>query len=239
MNSPDPNILWSETVPPGANWSKVLRRGTTLRLRDLDGRANVSALFYNFELLVERYNMPDTLKAQQVAFLTQGCALYSDMGRILVSIPRDTRGWHDTICGVASADSINAKYGEKNYQTARNDCYKNGRDGFLVELGKYGLDERAIVANVNFFSKVIVSLDGSLQFVPTGRAGDEVDLRSEMNTLVVLNACPHPLDPSPTYNPGAVEAIILKSEPMKPDDIVRNFRPENERGYVNTERYFL
>ena len=31
------------------------------------GGANVGAMFYNAELPVERYNMPDTLKAQHIA----------------------------------------------------------------------------------------------------------------------------------------------------------------------------
>ena len=53
-----------------------MRRGVTLRLTDLEGGANFSALFYNFEEKTERYNMPDTLKAQHTAFLTRGhCVL--------------------------------------------------------------------------------------------------------------------------------------------------------------------
>ncbi len=43
-------------------WSGVIKRGRTLRLTDLEGGANVGVLLYNADLLVERYNMPDTLK---------------------------------------------------------------------------------------------------------------------------------------------------------------------------------
>ena len=86
------SILWEETVQPGASWSHVLKRGTILRITDLEGGANVGALFYNFECPVERYNMPDTLKAQHIARLTAGFVLYSDMGRVLCSMVGDTRG---------------------------------------------------------------------------------------------------------------------------------------------------
>jgi len=72
-------ILWEETIQRGATWSHVLKRGTSLRITDLEGGANVGALFYNFECPVERYNMPDTLKAQHIARLTEGFVLYSDM----------------------------------------------------------------------------------------------------------------------------------------------------------------
>ncbi len=60
------------TCTSGAHWSGVARRGTTLRLTDLEGGANVAALFYNYEEKLERYNMADTLKAQHTAFLTKG-----------------------------------------------------------------------------------------------------------------------------------------------------------------------
>src|SRR4030095_8915631 len=102
-------ILWEETVQPGATWSHVLKRGTALRLTDIEGGANAGALFYNFECPVERFNMPDTLKAQHIARLTAGFVLYSDMGRVLCSITEDTVGWHDTITGHGTARHARAK----------------------------------------------------------------------------------------------------------------------------------
>jgi uncharacterized protein YcgI (DUF1989 family) len=52
------SLLWEETIPGGTTWSHVLKRGTSLRIVDLEGGANVAAIFYNFECPVERYNMP-------------------------------------------------------------------------------------------------------------------------------------------------------------------------------------
>nr|WP_050785587.1 urea amidolyase associated protein UAAP1 [Pedosphaera parvula] len=237
---PAGTVRFSEVVPGGAGWSHVLKRGTTLRLVDLEGGANVSALFYNADQTTERYNMADTLKAQHVGFLKKGCALYSDMGRILVSVTDDTSGWHDTICGCSNADLVQSKYGVARYQEHRNQFHRNGRDCFLIELGKHGLDRRDLVANVNFFSKVVVENDGSTVF-DTGHAkvGAFVDLRAEMNTLVVLNTCVHPLAPAGKYEPKPVELIVRTSPPPGADDLVRKFRPENERGFLITERYFL
>src|SRR5262244_3241112 len=138
----DTPILWEETVPGGASWSHVLKRGTALRLTDVEGGANAGAMFYNFECPVERYNMPDTLKAQHIARLTSGDVLYSDMGRILCSITADTVGWHDPLSGCANAALVTAKYGVARYQGHRNDYYKNAYDGFVIELAKYGLSAR-------------------------------------------------------------------------------------------------
>ena len=83
-------LILEEPLRGGQMWSRVLRRGQTLRLTDVEGGAAVAALFYNAEDPSERYNMPDTLKAQYTAFLTAGRVLYSDMGRVLVSIIADT-----------------------------------------------------------------------------------------------------------------------------------------------------
>jgi urea carboxylase-associated protein 2 len=236
----DTPILWEETVQPGATWSHVLKRGTALRLTDLEGGANAGALFYNFECPVERYNMPDTLKAQHIARLTEGFVLYSDMGRVLCSITADSVGWHDPIGGCSNAALVKAKYGEARYQECRNSYYKNALDSFLVELGKWGLGPRDLVPNVNFFSRVDVDAEGSMAFHGgNSQAGASVELRAEMNVLVIVNTCPHPLDPNPKYEPKPVGLTISRASAPGPLDPCRLSRAENQRGFTLTERYFL
>lgn len=228
-----------EPLRGGQMWSRVLRRGQTLRLTDVEGGAAVSALLYNADELSERYNMPDTLKAQQIARLTAGFVLYSDMGRVLCSITEDTVGWHDTITGHGTAAHSLAKFGEGNYQKLRNDRIRNTRDNFLVELGKYDLGKRDVVANLNFFVKVVADLQGNLRFVPgNSRPGSYVQLRAELNTLVVLSNTPHPLDPATSYAPKPVALAIRSGEPARLDDACRLSRPENGRGFMLTESYF-
>ena len=233
-------VLWEELVPGGAHWSGVLRRGNSLRITDLHGKANVSMLLYNQEEKTERYNMPDTLKAQHTAFLTQGNVCYSDMGRVLCSVADDSCGWHDTVCGVLDAEGLQRKYGQARYQEHRNGMYRNGLDGFLVELGKWGLGKRDVVANLNLFSKAAADEAGQLHFEISHRQpGQHVDLRFEMNVLVVLSTAQHPFDPSPVYDPKAVRLTAWRSGTAGADDICRLSSLENGRGLINTERYFL
>ena len=237
--SPD-RVLWEEALPGGAHWSGLLRRGNTLRLTDLEGKANVSALFYNHEEKSERYNMPDTLKAQHTAFLTAGCVLYSDMGRILCSIPQDTCGWHDTLCGALDAATMEARYGVARYQEHRNGMHRAGLEGLQVELAKWGLGRRDVVSPANFFSKAVAGDQGKLQFDRAHRRpGQYLDLRFEMNVLVVLSAAPHPFDPSTHYAPGPVHMTAWRSGTAGADDACRLRCAENDRGFINTERFFL
>jgi hypothetical protein len=231
--------LWEETLNPGEHWSGILRRGTSLRVTALQARANVAAMLYNYECLSERYNMADTLKAQHTAYLTAGYVCYSDMGRILCSITADSCGWHDTICGLSDATLVAQKYGATRFQEMRNDFRKNGRDSMLNELGKYGLGRRDLIANINFFSRVPPDETGKLHFdAQHCRAGDHVELRFEMHTLLVLSTCQHPLDPATQYEPRSVQLRAWVSGPAPQQDACRERCSENARGFRNTEMMF-
>lgn len=242
MNQPN-GFLWKENIPGGCHWSGVVRRGTTLRLVNVTGGANAAVLFYNFEEKLERYNMADTLKTQHTFRLTKGHACHSDMGRIFCCISEDTAGWHDTVCGMSDANLIRQKYGVGEYQELRNYMFRSGLDGMLVELGKWGLDMRDVVSNINFFSKVTANPSGELEFHPgSSKAGDYVDLSFEMDTLVALSAAPHPLDPAETYHPGAVNLTAYPTSAGTGD-----FRwgpkectviAENARGLQNSQRFY-
>lgn len=230
-------ILWKQTIPGGCHWSGIIRRGTTLRLTDITGGANAAVLFFNQEEKLERYNMADTLKSQHTFRLTKGHACHSDMGRIFCCITADTSGWNDTVCGLSDDDLIRRKYGEARYQEHRNQMYRSGLNGMLIELGKWGLDIRDVVSNINFFSKVTTDTAGELTFHDGhSKAGDYVDLSFVMNTLVVLSAAPHPLDPKKTYQPGA---ILLEVFNTPPDAIKECLHiSENNRALQNAQNFY-
>ncbi len=237
---PDDIPLFEETLLPGATWSHLLKRSTALRLTDTDGGANVGAIFYNADGPVERLNIPDTLKAQHIARLALNSVLYSDMGHILCSVTQDTLGWHDALCGCLDAAATEAKYGAARYQEHRNDFHRNAHDTFLIELEKYGLGPRDLSPNVNFFSKVTVGNNGAMAYQPNhSPAGSVIELRSEMNVLVILNSCLHPLDLNPNYAPKSVHLAVKRVPPPAADDPCRVSCPENGRGFTLTERYFL
>ncbi len=233
-------MLWDVRVPGGSHWSGLIRRGTTLRLVAQGDDANLAALFYSLDNPCERYNMADTLKAQHTAHLTTGCVAYSDMGRVLFGIVDDSLGWHDPLCGLSDAELLRRRHGESRFQEQRNERRVSGREAMLVELGKYGLGERDLVANINFFSKVVVDDAGRLAWQAGHcKQGDHVDLRFEMDCTVLLYAGPHPLDSRSAWSPADVQLQCHRSTAAAADDACRNRCPENARGYRNTEMYYL
>ena len=237
---PADRLLLEETIPGGSAVSFTVRRHTTLRLTALEAGANVSFLCFNRAEPIDRYNMPDTLKGQHTAKLTTGCMLYSDMARALFSITGDTLGWHDPLGGHDTAAHVEKKWGKKDYQTARNDWHRNSHDHFLIELAKHGLNARDLVPNINFFSKLATSPSGQLTFVPNhSKAGDHLDLRAELDVLVILTTCHHPLDTRPQYSPAPIRLQLYRTDPPSPTDYCRTYRPENERALYNSELFSL
>lgn len=232
-------IYTIELSCPGM-WSRIIGRHKTLRLIDLEGGANAGMLLYHAGERHERYNMPDTLKGQHIFYLRAPYCVHSDMGRLFASITEDTVGWHDTVCGASDAKLVQAKYGEKTFQSARNEFHRNGRECFLIELAKWGLGERDLVPNLNWFSKVVSDDAGRLTFVTgNSKAGDHVDLRFDMDTLVILNTCQHPLDPDPAYHPRRVKLEVFNTPLPRLDDPSFSVRPENARAHRNTEDFYL
>ena len=233
-------LLWEEFLEGFTAWTHVLKRGTALRLTASGTGANVAAIFLNAELPTERLNLPDTLKAQHTAMLTQGHVLFSDMGRVLISITADTAGWHDPLGGCDDAAAVAEKYGALDYQTARNSWHQDPLQAFTNELAKVGLSARDLMMNMNFFSKVQIGKDGSMEFVTgAAAAGTSVELRAEMNTLCILVNCQHSMDPNPAYEQVQVKLEILSQQPAGADDPCRLSSPEASRGFTLTERYFV
>ena len=229
--------LFSELVPGGASWSWRAKRGLGLRLTDLEGGANASVLFHRGDDPLERFNLPDTLKAQFVAYLAAPHVVYSDMGHVLASVVSDDLGWHDVLTGASDAESVLAQYGDGDYQTLRNGRHTNARDHFLVELGKYGLGERDLVPPVNFFTKVAPGSDGRLTFVEDhSKPGSKVALRMEMDVLVTISVTPHPMRPGGRWDPKPVKVEVVRFLPPGADDPSRTACEQNRRGFALTER---
>lgn len=221
-------------------WSMRIPRHRLVRLTALDAGANVSALLYNADQPLDRLNVPDTLKALHTAKLTTGHILMSDMGHALASIVDDTLGWHDPLGGHLTTAAMEKKYGEHTYQEYRNDFYRSAHDNFLVELTKHGLGLRDIVANVNFFSKVVVGDDGTMTWEANhAKEGASVMLRTEMNVLLVLANCPHPMAVAGEYPFRRVQVEVLQGSAPDADDFCRNFRPECARTLNLTQRLFI
>ena len=221
-------ILNRETVPGGWYATALLHRGDRLRLVNMDGTGVAALLAWALHDPSERLNHADTLKIQWSAELRRGRVVFSDMGRVMLSITEDTCGTHDALMGGSTAASTLAQHGPG--------PWRNTRDNFILAALKLGLSRRDIGTCVTLFAPVSVDVAGRFTWRGgTRRPGDFVELRADMDLRIALSTAPHPLAPSASYAPGAIEVIRWRGPPAPADDPCRTASPEAWRGFENTE----
>jgi hypothetical protein len=199
------SVVHDQVVAARASWSHVVRRGEHLRIVDLEGNQAVDCLLYNADDHVERYSAPETIVRQRNIFLTTGTELVSSEGRVMMTIVDDTCGRHDTIAGACSCESNTLRYGH--HTRHQHACVEN----FLAEHLQRGMGKRDMVSNINWFMNVPVEPDGSLGIVDGLSAqGKYVELRADMDTLVVVSNCPQVNNPCNAFNPTPVRMIVTE-----------------------------
>ncbi|MBV8188615.1 MAG: DUF1989 domain-containing protein [Alphaproteobacteria bacterium] len=193
----------SYEVPPERPWSRIVKSGQTVRIVDLEGQQAVDALLYAADDPAERYSAQDTLRAQGSAYVGLGTRLVSNRGRIMGRITADTCGRHDTSAGCCSCESNAVRFGEQvRYQHA---C----RENFLLELSKYGLGKRDIVANLNFFMNVPIDPAGNFTVVDGLSApGNHVDITIDLDVIFVVSNCPQINNPCNGFNPTPIRVLV-------------------------------
>ena len=219
-------MIHREIIPGGWYWTTQLRRGEALRLVNTSGKSCIALLAWSKADPSERLNHADTIKVQWAARLQKGRVILSDMGRALLSMIEDTSAAHDTLVGGSTAATNAAHYGATDV--------RNTRDNFILAAGKLGLGRRDVMPCISFFAPVSVDDSGKFLWNEDRRhAGDFVDLRAEMDLLIALSNCPHPLDPASRYSREQVEVIRYLAPAAGKDDLCRTASAESMRAFEN------
>jgi urea carboxylase-associated protein 1 len=196
-------VVHDETVQARAPWLHHIAAGQTLRIVDLEGNQAVDFLLYAAANDAERYSAQDTVSAQGNLFLRAGTVLRSNEGRAMMTIVGTSVDYHDTIGGACSCESNTLRYGH--HTKSQHACVEN----FLEANLREGRGKRDIVSNINFFMNVPVEEDGALGIVDGISApGLTVDLRAEMDVIVVVSNCPQINNPCNAFNPTPVRMIV-------------------------------
>ena len=207
-------IVVDEIVPARAPWAGVVASGNTMRIVDLAGNQAVDFLVYNDHDPAERYSAPDTIVAQRNIFLVPGSVLLSNEGNPMMTLTASTCARHDTIGGACSKESNTLRYGfHTKHQHA---CVEN----FLLAHSRRGMGKRDMTSNVNWFMNVPVDPDGTLGIVDGISApGLSLDLRAEMDVLVVISNCPQVNNPCNGFDPTPIRIVIEEPKwPERPGD---------------------
>jgi uncharacterized protein len=195
-----------QTVRAGDYWIGVVHAGETFRILDLEGNQAADTLFYSAADPAERYSATDTIREQGNVFLGLGTKLMSSEGNIMLEITADTVGRHDTLGGACASESNTVRYDlEKRTMHACRDSWMLA----VAEHPEFGLSKRDITHNINFFMNVPVTADGGLSFADGLSApGKYVEMRAEMDVIVLISNCPQLNNPCNAYNPTPIEVLI-------------------------------
>ena len=197
--------LLREVVPAGKPFMYTIAKGQVVRILDLEGNQAVDTLFYNAKDSEERYDASNTIREQGNLYLSTGSRLLSNEGNLMLTIIADTCGRHDTLGGACSAESNTVRYAlDKHHMHS---C----RDSFIMALAEHdqGMSKRDLPSNINFFMNVPVSPDGKLSFADgISAAGRYVEMRAEMDILILISNCPQLNNPCNAYNPTPVEVLV-------------------------------
>jgi uncharacterized protein len=190
--------------------------GQIVRIIDLEGNQAVDTLFYNAHDYTERYSAQDTIRAQRNIYLTTGTKLMSNRRNALLTIVADTCGRHDTLGGACAMESNVVRYAiEKRHMHACRQSFLKGVLAWSANTGRgtsQVMDKRDLTANINFFMNVPVTPAGKLTFEDgVSDAGKYVELRAEMDTLIVISNCPQLNNPCNGYHPTPVRVLIWKA----------------------------
>jgi len=199
-------VVYRQTVPAGDYWMEVVKAGQTLRILDLEGNQAADTLFYAATDPSERYSAIDTIREQGNAYLTAGSVLMSTENRPMLTITADTCGRHDTLGGACATESNTVRY------ALDKKCMHACRDSWLravAERDEFGLTKRDITHNINFFMNVPITPDGGLTFADgISGSGKYVEMRAEMDVIVLISNCPQLNNPCNAYNPTPIDVLV-------------------------------
>jgi urea carboxylase-associated protein 1 len=201
------NTVQDHYIAAEAPFSTVVKKGQILRIEDTYGQQAIDTLFYNADDFSERYSSQDTMREQGAAYISTGTKIISSEGRVMATMTADTCGRHDTSAGACSCESNTVRFGH--YTKYLHAC----RDNFVLEVSKHGMSKRDVVANINFFMNVPIEPSGEMTIVDGISApGDYVELKAEMDVLLVISNCPQINNPCNGFDPTPIRVLVWDGE---------------------------
>jgi urea carboxylase-associated protein 2 len=227
------DLTWAETVPGGRYTTKVLARGTRLRLRDITGSACAHLLMWRADAPWERLNVADTVKVPWQAYVSTGHPLLSDQGRVLATVVADDSAHHDALCGTSTLAGNEAKYGSG---AAYSDT-PAGRELLMLAAAKNGLGATDVAPSLSFFHGIVVEEDGTLASKGSAGRDKSVELLLHLPVVVAIANTAHPLDAAPEFATGPLEVLAWQADGDLRDLVAAadDRDPEYQRAVANSE----
>jgi len=198
-------VIEEMVIPKNTGKSFIVKQGEHIRV---NAESIADFVVFNLDNLRERFDQARTKANQGKVFISTGDMLYSKLNNIMMTIVEDTyKGKHDLQYGMCSRASYDVWWERaksevfKDYLkewgiNSREDlpdhgCWENLTDS----LKDYSIAPEDIPSPFNLFQSMEIDPSGKLLWkidVDRSELGKpaHVQLRSEMNCLVAVSACP-------------------------------------------------
>ena len=176
--------MTTTTIEAGTAQAVDLAKGDVVRVVNSEGHQVVDTWAFAADRPSDHLSMEHSRSATYRILYQPGDTLVSASFRPMLTILADTSpGIHDTLHAACSAES-NVFYGAPA-------SHPNCQDNLKSVMTDRGVDLVTIPCPWNLFEHAVVQSDGSLMDEPSAaKPGDYVELRAEMDLVLVCSACP-------------------------------------------------
>jgi uncharacterized protein len=194
-------IISGSVIKSNTGKTFVVKKGQTIRVI---GESTADYVVFNLRDVKERFDQARTKVDQGKIDVTTGDVLISKYNNVMQTIVKDTyQGTHDMEKGMCSA-SFYKKWGERIFEiyggvwkrlgrqrgaAPKHGCWEN----LAKALQPHGVPKEDVPSPLNIFQTMEINAKtGSMRYSMTRPrpGGDIMDLRSEMDCLVGISACP-------------------------------------------------
>lgn len=191
------------TVPARCGSAVRLLKGQTIRIINTSGNQVCDTWLFNSEDFSEFSSMEHTRAFIDKIIPQPGDVLVTNQRRAIGTLLTDTSpGVHDTL--IAACDLW--RYRNLGVAGYHDSCADNMR----LALQAIGLRAREVPQPLNLWMNTPVNPDYTISWLPTvSKAGDYVEIRAELDCVVVMSACPQDIIPINDGNPQAVHFVVV------------------------------
>ena len=177
-----------------------LGKGATIRVINTHGQQVVDTWAFNAVDIREFMSMEHSRGAIGGILPRTGHSLVTNKRRPILTIMKDTSGEiHDTL--IAACDRY--RYELLGCKEPHDNC----TDNLSASLRELGLTPPETPAPLNLFMNIPVRDGGAIEFLPpVSSPGSYIELRADMDCIVVFSACPQDMVPINGVNMKPTEA---------------------------------
>jgi uncharacterized protein YcgI (DUF1989 family) len=190
-------------IPPREGRGVRVPAGAAFRVVDLDGRQVGDLFAFNADDVSEYASAEHTRAHVSRLFPAVGEPFVTNRRRPILVLERDdSPGLHDMLCAACDPP----RYEQLGVEGWHASCQENLRAA-MAELGHPFVE---VPQPINLFMNIPVHPDRTLGWEPAlTRPGDSVTMRTEMDALVVVSACPQDIVPINDRNPTRLAIEVL------------------------------